>query len=65
MRLVCLKPNHSDRLEIESTAFGRRGSEGLFTRTQELKVELLLGAERLRLSRRCICVTSSGSQYGY
>jgi len=34
MRVVRLKPNHSDRLEIESNAFGRQGSEGSFTRTK-------------------------------
>jgi len=33
MRIIRSKPDHSDRLEIESKAFGRQGSEGLLTRT--------------------------------
>ncbi len=31
MKIVRSKPDHSDRLEIESNAFGRQGSEGSFT----------------------------------
>ena len=33
MRMVRSKPDHSDRLEIESEAFGRQGGEGPLTRT--------------------------------
>lgn len=41
MRVVHSKAHHSDRVKTDSNAVGRQGSEGSFTRTQELKVEWL------------------------